>query len=68
MFGGKRDRGFPHSPALVAAGAPTDCAPIHQELKRKGVTLQLLWEAYSADHSGGACRYSQYCLHYQSWS
>jgi AcrR family transcriptional regulator len=45
---------FPHSPALVAAYAPPDYALIHQELKRKGVTLQLLWEEYSADHPGGA--------------
>jgi hypothetical protein len=29
-----------------------DFAAIHQELKRKGVTLQLLWEEYVAAHSG----------------
>ena len=47
---------FPHSPALVAAYAPPDYALIHQELKRKGVTLQLLWEEYSAEalHAPGA--------------
>ena len=44
----------------VAAYAPPDYALIHQELKRKGVTLQLLWEEYSADHPGGAYRYSQF--------
>lgn len=55
---------FPHSPALVAAYAPPDYALIHQELNRKGVTLQLLWEEYSAAHPGGAYRYSQFCLHY----
>ena len=26
-----------------------DCAVIHQELKRKGVTLQLLWEEYQTE-------------------
>lgn len=27
-----------------------DCAYIHRELKRKGVTLQLLWEEYARVH------------------
>ena len=53
-----------------AAGAPAashaapDFAHIHQELKRKGVTLTLLWEEYSAAHPGCAYRYSQFCFHY----
>ena len=42
-----------------------DFATIHQELKRKGVTLQLLWEEYRAAHPEGAYRYSQFCLHYR---
>jgi transposase len=52
------------------AGAPAaghsapDFAHIHQELKRKGVTLQLLWEEYSVAHPEGAYRYSQFCFHY----
>lgn len=41
-----------------------DFAHIHQELKRKGVTLQLLWEEYSTAHPGCAYRYSQFCFHY----
>ena len=48
----------------AAGHAVPDFARIHQELKRKGVTLQLLWEEYSAAHTGGAYRYSQFCLHY----
>jgi len=55
---------FPHSRVLVTAYAPPDFELIHQELKRKGVTLQLLWEEYSAAHPGGAYRYSQFCVHY----
>ena len=53
-----------------SAGAPAaghvapDFAHIHQELKRKGVTLTLLWEEYSAAHPGCAYRYSQFCFHY----
>ncbi len=55
---------FPHSPARAVIYAPPDFALTHQELKRKGVTLQLLWEEYCAAHAGGAYRYSQFCLHY----
>lgn len=50
--------------APVAGHATPDFARIHQELKRKGVTLQLLWEEYSSAHPGCAYRYSQFCLHY----
>src|SRR6266568_5516438 len=33
--------------------APPDCGLIHRELRRKGVTLQLLWEEYvrSEEHT-----------------
>ena len=55
---------FPVASAPAAGHAAPDFAHIHQELKRKGVTLQLLWEEYSAVHPQGAYRYSQFCLHY----
>jgi transposase len=44
-----------------------DYALIHQELKRKGVTLQLLWEEYEKAHGQSAYRYSQLCLHYHEY-
>jgi transposase len=44
-----------------------DFPAIHQELKRKGVTLQLLWSEYTAAHGEQAYRYSQFCFHYQRW-
>jgi transposase len=44
-----------------------DYAYVHQELKRKGVTLQLLWEEYHAAHGERAYQYSQFCWHYQSF-
>jgi len=47
--------------------APPDYARMHQELKRKGVTLQLLWEEYEAAHGEHAYRYSQFCVHYQAY-
>jgi transposase len=56
---------FPHAPPRATSYAAPDFATIHQELKRKGVTLALLWEEYSAAHPEGAYRYSQFCWHYQ---
>jgi transposase len=45
--------------------AQPDFPYVHQELKRKSVTLQLLWEEYHATHGERAYRYSQFCFHYQ---
>lgn len=44
-----------------------DYFEVHQELKRKGVTLQLLWAEYVAVHQAQAYRYSQYCQRYRQW-
>ena len=38
---------------------------VHKELKRKGVTLQRLWEEYSQDQNSYS--YSQFCLLYAEW-
>ncbi len=47
--------------------AQPDCFQIHQELKRKGVTLQLLWAEYVARHEERAYRYSRFCELYRQW-
>ncbi|WP_201241734.1 IS21 family transposase [Halorhodospira halophila] len=47
--------------------AEPDYFQIHQQLKRKGVTLQLLWSEYAAVHDERAYRYSQYCHRYRRW-
>lgn len=47
--------------------AQPDYALMHQELKRNGVTLQLLWEEYTAAHGEHAYRYSQFCAHYHEY-
>ena len=39
---------------------------IHIELKKKGVTLQLLWHEYKYDNPEGY-QYSQYCDLYRRW-
>ena len=38
-----------------------DCIEIHQQLKQKGVTLQLLWEEYRSQVGNRAYSRSQYC-------
>ena len=45
-----------------------DYAALHQELKRPGVTLQLLWEEYRADAGEQAYRYSAFCEKYRAWA
>lgn len=48
--------------------AEPDFFHIHQELKRKGVTLQLLWAEYIEAHGDHGYRYSQFCHRYRQWS
>ncbi len=43
-----------------------DYAKVHQELKRKGVTLMLLWYEYQEQNPGGYS-YSRYCELYQTF-
>ncbi|OUR92734.1 transposase [Gammaproteobacteria bacterium 42_54_T18] len=58
-------------PAAVVRGRhgriEPDCALIHQELKRKGVTRQLLWEEYKQAHGNAGYQLSQYCGYYRDW-
>ena len=42
-------------------------APIHKELRRKAVTLKLLWQEYREIHPEGY-GYSGFCEHYRRWS
>jgi transposase len=44
-----------------------DWAVVHQELKRKGVTLSLLWQEYKAQTPGGF-QYSWFCKAYRAWA
>jgi len=42
---------------------------IHQERRRKGVTLQLLWEEYVEANPGASTyRYTQFCQRYRDWT
>ena len=44
-----------------------DCAMMHQQLKHKGVTKQLLWEEYKNIHGDAGYQYSRYCGFYRRW-
>jgi len=44
-----------------------DWAEVHKELRRKSVTLSLLWVEYRQAHSDGY-GYSQFCHHYRQWA
>ena len=46
---------------------PPDWAAVHRELRRKGVTLSLLWEEYRAAHPGDGYGYSRFCDLYRRW-
>lgn len=58
---------FPPPPSLPAQarGVP-DWSVVQQELRRKGVTLFLLWQEYRETHPEGY-QYSWFCEHYRAW-
>ncbi len=43
-----------------------DWAHVHAELRRKGVTLSLLWQEYKGEHPEGL-QYSQFCERYRAF-
>jgi transposase len=44
-----------------------DWPTLHQELKLKGVTKQLLWEEYARQYPNRCYSYSQFCDRYTHW-
>lgn len=58
-------------PAAVVRGdrAPIDLPWVHRELRRKGVTLQLLWQEYrEANADRSTYQYTQFCQHYHDYA
>ena len=53
-------------PAPGAERPKPDCAYLHVERKRVGVTLELLHIEYLEQHPNGY-RYTQFCQHYRDW-
>lgn len=54
------------APPRPTAKVEPDYRYIHKELKRKGVTLMLLWEEQLEANPGGYS-YSQFCVLYRRW-
>lgn len=61
-----QQRLFPPTNSKGRRRVVPDWAEIHRELKRKGVTLALLWEEYKATDPGGL-QYSGFCEQYRRW-
>ena len=58
---------FPPTDAVSSAARnEPDWSHIHAELKRRGVTLALLWQEYRAEHAQGYA-YSWFCERYSDW-
>jgi hypothetical protein len=59
---------FPSVPARApATHVVPDWTTVHRELKRKGVTLFLLWQEYKAVTPDGM-QYSWFCHTYRAWA
>jgi transposase len=58
---------FPPSQGLIEGSFTLpDWPTIHKELRRKDVTLSLLWEEYRSIHNNGYA-YSRFCDLYRRW-
>jgi len=58
---------FPPLAPTRAARPEPDWRVVHAELRKKHVTLRLLWEEYQAVEPEGY-RYSQFCNRYREWA
>ncbi|MBU1471597.1 MAG: IS21 family transposase [candidate division Zixibacteria bacterium] len=59
---------FPPPPSIAGSQRPPPhYKGIHRELKRKGVTLFLLWQEYKEVHPEGY-QYSRFCDLYREWA
>lgn len=56
----------PLLPADIVRSEP-DWQWVHRELRKKSVTLDLLWQEYKSDHPDGY-RYSWFCEQYRTWA
>lgn len=58
---------FPAPPGVPTTRPLPDWNEVHQELQKKGVTRQLLWEEYRARFPEDGLAYSQFCERYQAY-
>ncbi len=52
----------PHGFHAAPTRPPPDWNHVHTELRRRGVTLMLLWEEYRAEHPDGYSRFCSLCV------
>ena len=58
---------YPRPAAVHMPPELPDWQAVDTELRRKGMTLRLLWEEYAARHPSGL-GYSQFCRRYAKWA
>jgi transposase len=58
---------YPPPGTAVRDRAVPDFATMYRELKRRGVTLELLWQEYRQQHAENGYGYSRYCDLYRHW-
>jgi transposase len=58
---------WPPGPATEPKFVGPDFGYIHEQLKRKGVTRQLLWEEYCQQYPGQGYQYTKFCTLYRQW-
>ena len=57
---------FPPPPAPSVPRPQPDWLAVNREMKRKGMTLLVLWDEYKAAHPDGY-EYATFCRHYKKW-
>jgi len=58
---------YPPTPGQTAGRAEPTWEELYRELRRKGVTLRLLWQEYRRDYPDGY-QYSRFCERYRRWA
>lgn len=58
---------YPPPPQVEGRRPEPHWPTVRRELSRKGVTLDLLWNEYKAEHPDGYA-YTWFCTHYSQWA
>ncbi len=58
---------FPPKPVKPSKRVEPDYGAIHQELRNKHVTLDILWRDYKAQNPESGYQYSAFCERYRRW-
>ena len=58
---------YPKPENVREGKALADWSYVHKELRRKGVTRQLLWKEYAEENPGNHYSYTRFCELYDAW-